>query len=51
MIFVVAILQRGVDGEGFHIVAFPAANERARFLWREDSNEDYDKSEVDAHQP
>jgi len=31
-IFVTAMAHKGVVGEGFHIVAFPAANERARFL-------------------
>ena len=30
--FVTAIAHNGVVGDGFQIVAFPAANERARFL-------------------
>lgn len=30
---VTAMLQSGVVGEGFHIVALPAANERPRFLY------------------
>lgn len=36
-IFVTAIAHNGVVGDGFQIVAFPAANERARFLkqWKE----------------
>lgn len=32
-ILVTATEQSGVVGEGFHSVAFPAASERARFLW------------------
>jgi hypothetical protein len=35
-IFVVAMLQSGVDGEGFQMVALPAAKESARFLGMKD---------------
>jgi hypothetical protein len=34
MILVVATAQRGVVGEGFHKVAFPAAKDNERFLIR-----------------
>lgn len=34
MILVTAIAQRGVVGDGFHTVAFPAAKDNARFLFQ-----------------
>ena len=37
MILVVAMLVKGVVGEGFHRVAFPAARDSARFLRRKGS--------------
>lgn len=33
MIFVMAMEQRGVLGDGFQSVAFPAAKDRAKFLF------------------
>lgn len=47
--FVMATEQSGVDGEGFQRVAFPATNDRARFLSRNQMSEMF--NDMRTHHP